>query len=112
MLAWFGGTDKGSKVGRALIAGGWDRPARTERLRLEAGLELLPRPRSGSSLSKLLRSAAGQTCPFSRVIARLTLPDIQLHLWIGFRKVTTRREKYRKKKPFNELPDTFIRIRL
>ena len=77
MLAWFGGTDKGGKVGRALIAGGREAPAGQDRKVAELSRFRAPRPLTSSSPSKWsfsdLGSAAGQTCPFSRVILRDTL---------------------------------------
>ena len=112
VLAWFGGTDKGSKVGRALIAGGGTgRPARTERLRLEAGLVEAPPPSKQllpvEAESSYPRSAAGQTCPFSRVIPRLT-PTFSCIFGLASERSKTTRQKCRKKKPINELRDTFI----
>ena len=111
MLAWFGGTDKGGKVGRALIAGGREAPAGQDRKVAELSRFPAPRPLTSSSPSKWsfsdLGSAAGQTCPFSRVIHRLTLstfaasPD-QLLKGHGTETMSG------KKKPNNWSQDAFI----
>ena len=89
MLAWFGGTDKGSKVGRALIArqGGTGRPG-------QKGCGAEPVSSSPPSHQLLpievellgLGIRRGPNLPFLPGHTQ-THPDIQLHLWIGFRKV-------------------------